>query len=144
MFVVLVLSTAAAWAMVGLIWLIQIVHYPMLAQFSQALPVEAATDHASRITPVVGPFMAVEGVTALTLLVQTPSGVDWLLMWAAAALLGVALASTVVFSVPQHTSLAQGHDPDAAHRLIRTNWIRTAAWTLRALMLTVAVVQAGS
>jgi hypothetical protein len=144
MFVVLVLSTAAAWAMVGLIWLIQIVHYPMLAQYSRALPVEAATDHARRITPVVGPFMAVEGVTALALLVEQPTGVDWLLTWSAAALLGVALASTVVFSVPQHTALARGHDPDAARRLVQTNWIRTVAWTARALILTVGVAQAGS
>lgn len=144
MFVVLVLSASASWAMVGLIWLIQIVHYPMLAQYSHALPIEAAADHARRITPVVGPFMAVEGVTALALLVTTPTGVHWLLMWSAAALLGVALLSTVAFSVPQHSALAHGHDPDAARRLIQTNWIRTVAWTARALILTVAVAQAGS
>lgn len=138
----LVLSTVAAWAMVGLIWLIQVVHYPMLAQYSHALPVEAAADHARRITPVVGPFMAVEGVTALALLVAPPSGVSWVLMWLAAALLGVALLSTVVFSVPQHSALALGHDDEAAQRLIRTNWYRTFAWTARAIVLVVAVIQA--
>ena len=142
MFIVLVISTAAAWAMIGLIWLIQIVHYPMLAHYSEALPGDAAADHARRITPVVGPFMAVEGVTAVALLFAQPDGVSWQLMWVAAALLGIALASTVVFSVPQHTRLAQAHDPIAAARLIRTNWYRTAAWTARGVVLIFAVASA--
>jgi len=30
---VLVVSTVAAWAMVGLIWMVQVVHYPMLATY---------------------------------------------------------------------------------------------------------------
>lgn len=142
MFTVLVLSTVAAWGMVGVIWLIQIVHYPLLAKFSNAVPTEAATYHARRITPVVGPFMAIEGVTALALMAAPPAGVDWPLMWLAAALLGVALVSTVVFSVPQHAALAQGHDDAAARQLIRTNWYRTIAWTARAFVLVVAVIQA--
>ena len=128
--------------MIGLIWLIQVVHYPMLARYSQALPGDAAADHARRITPVVGPLMAVEGVTALALLFAQPDGVSWQLMWVAAVLLGIALGCTVVFSVPQHTKLAQGHDPIAAARLIRTNWFRTAAWTARGMVLVVAVASA--
>ncbi len=144
MFVVLVLSTVTAWAMVGLIWLIQVVHYPMLADYSAVLPSEAATEHARRITPVVGPFMAVEGVTALALMVAPPAGVSWILMWTAGVLLGVALLSTVIFSVPQHSALAQGHDSAAAERLVRTNWYRTVAWSARGVVLAVAVVQVGT
>jgi hypothetical protein len=143
-FVVLVLSTVTSWAMVGLIWLIQVVHYPMLAGYSAALPGRAATEHSRRITPVVGPFMAVEGVTALALMAAPPAGVSWILMWAAGSLLGIALLSTVVFSVPQHTALAKGHDADAASRLVQTNWYRTIAWTARGLVLAAALVQAGN
>jgi len=136
---VLLFSTLATWGMIGLIWLIQVVHYPMLAQYSEALPSTAAADHATRITPVVGPFMAVEGITALALMASPPDGVSWILMWAAAALLGIALLSTVVFSVPQHSRLAQGHSDEAAAALIRTNWYRTIAWTARGLILGYAV-----
>ncbi len=143
-FVVLVISTVAAWAMVGLIWLIQLVHYPMLALYSEGLPQTAAVDHARRITPVVGPFMAAEGVTALALMANPPDGVGWLAMWIAAALLGAALLSTIIFSVPQHTALSQGHDPAVAKKLIDTNWCRTIAWTARALVLTYAVIAAGT
>lgn len=136
---VLVLSTVASWAMVGLIWSMQIVHYPMLAAHSELAPATAAREHQRRITPVVGPFMAVEGVTALILLGWRPDDMSALSAWVAAALLGVALASTVLIQVPQHGRLAEGHDAATARNLVRGNWIRTGAWTLRGVVLAMAL-----
>ena len=136
---VLVASTVAAWGMVGLIWMVQIVHYPMLVHYSAAVPGTAARDHAHRISFVVGPLMAVEGVTALILLGWRPDGMGWLAAWGAAALLGIALLSTVLVQVPLHKRLGQGHDPDAAERLLRTNWVRTVAWTARGVVLAIAL-----
>ena len=132
---VLVISTAAAWGMVGVIWMVQVVHYPMLAEYSAVSPVRAAVDHQRRITPVVGPFMAAEGVTALILLVDRPATMGTLSAWIAAALLGVALLSTIALQIPLHSSLARGHDDRVAGKLIHTNWLRTAAWTARGLVL---------
>jgi hypothetical protein len=51
----LIVSTAATWAMVGLIWMVQLVHYPMLATYSAVAPATAAADHQRRISWVVGP-----------------------------------------------------------------------------------------
>ena len=84
--------------------------------------------------------MAVEGVTALALLVARPSGLGPGPAWAAAGLLAVALGSTVLVQVPLHARLALGHDPVVAQRLITTNWIRTGAWTARGLVLAAALV----
>jgi len=132
---VLVISTAATWGMVGVIWMVQTVHYPMLAEYSAVAPVRAAVDHQRRITPVVGPFMAAEGVTALILLVDRPATMGTLSAWVAATLLGLALLSTIAIQVPLHGRLAEGHDEGVARRLITTNWLRTAAWTSRGLVL---------
>lgn len=132
---VLVLSTVATWGMVGLIWMVQVVHYPMLAAYSAAVPRTAAADHQRRISFVVGPLMAVEGVTALVLLVERPNTMGALSAWAAAALLGVALASTVLVQVPLHGRLAADHDAAAARLLVSTNWVRTLAWTARGVVL---------
>ncbi len=132
---VLVASAAATWAMVGLIWMVQVVHYPMLAEFSAASPVHAAVDHQRRISWVVGPLMAVEGITALVLLADRPATMSVVSAWVAASLLGVALLSTVFVQVPLHSHLASGHDAAAAQRLISTNWVRTSAWTARGLVL---------
>lgn len=137
---VLVISTLATWGMIGLIWLIQIVHYPMLALYSEAVPAAAAAAHARRITPVVGPLMATEGATSLLLMAAPPEGISWLVTWGAAALLAVALGATIAFAVPVHSRLAEGHDDDAVDHLIRTNWIRTVAWTARGVLLGGAVL----
>jgi hypothetical protein len=42
--------------------------------------------------------------------------------------------------VPLHTRLARGFDPAAHRQLVRTNWLRTLAWTLRALLLLPALL----
>jgi uncharacterized membrane protein len=137
---VLVAGAAATWAMAGLIWMVQVVHYPMLARMSALSPVTAATDHQRRISFVVGPLMAVEGVTALVLLVERPATMGVAAAWLAASLLGIALLSTVTVQVPLHSRLAEGHDQAAAQRLITTNWVRTAAWTGRGVVLAVVLV----
>lgn len=121
--------------MVGVIWMVQVVHYPMSAEYSAVAPVRAVVDHQRRITPVVGPFVAAESVTALILLVDRPPTMGTLAAWTAAALLGVALLSTIAIQVPVHGRLAEGHDDELARRLITTNWLRTAAWTARGLIL---------
>lgn len=132
---VLVLGTAATWAMVGLIWMVQLVHYPMLARLSALSPVASAVEHQRRIAWVVGPLMAVEAATALILLVDRPATIGVASAWVAAALLGAALLSTALVQVPLHSQLAQGHDERVARRLITTNWVRTAAWTGRGALL---------
>jgi hypothetical protein len=132
---VLVVSTVAAWAMVGLIWMVQVVHYPMLATYSELAPATAAMDHQTRISWVVGPLMAAEGVTALILLFDRPATMSAWSAWVAAGLLGVALLSTVLVQVPLHARLAEHHDADAVRRLIVSNWVRTVAWTARGVVL---------
>jgi hypothetical protein len=135
MTVVLVAGAIATWGMVGVIWMVQLVQYPMLAAYSQLSPANAAIEHQRRITPLVGPLMATEGITALILLVARPDTMSAASAWAAAALLGVALASTAFVQVPLHSRLAAGDDPAAARRLVSGNWIRTAAWTARGVVL---------
>lgn len=131
----LVVSAAASWAMVGLIWFVQLVHYPLLGRFSAAVPAVAAVEHQRRTAWVVGPLMAAEGITALVLLVDRPATMGAPSAWLAAALLGVALGSTVVVQVPLHQRLAVQHDERTAQRLVSTNWVRTAAWSVRGALL---------
>ena len=137
---VLVIGTAATWGMIGVIWMVQLVHYPLLARLSAHEPIDAAVDHQRRISWVVGPLMAVEGVTALILLVDRPPTMSLFSAVLAAALLGSALLSTVLIQVPQHARLAQGHDDDLVRELIARNWIRTVAWTARGVLLVVVLV----
>lgn len=138
----LILNSAATLVMVGVIWFVQLVHYPLLAVIGTDRAVEVAREHQRRTGWVVGGPMAVEGVTTLILLVERPDGVGALLPWVSAVLLAVALGSTVLLSVPLHEKMATNPDDTVGRRLVVTNWPRTVAWTLRGVLGIVMLVQA--
>lgn len=125
---------AATVAMTGLVWFVQIVHYPLFARVGAPGFPEYEAAHARRTTLVVGPPMLVEAATALLLLVPAarPDSVPGGLPAIAAALLAVVWLVTALASVPAHRRLEAGFDPDAHARLVSTNWIRTLGWTARA------------
>jgi hypothetical protein len=136
------LHLAATTAMVGLIWFVQIVHYPLFATVGSDRFREYSALHQRQTSFVVGPLMAAEGVSALILALRPPRGTGTLPL-IGLAVLAVVHASTVWLQVPQHSSLLHGYDPAGVERLVRTNWVRTAGWSVRgvlAVLMLVAVV----
>lgn len=117
--------------MVGLIWFVQLVHYPLAAQVGSEAFVAYQEAHMSRTSLAVGPPMLVELVTTAALLWSRPEGVPPWALWTGAVLLGVVWASTGLLQVPLHGELLQGYDAETVARLVRGNWLRTIAWSLR-------------
>ncbi len=134
-------NSIATAVMVGVIWFVQIVHYPLLAQFGSTQSVAVAEQHQQRTGYVVGLPMLVEGVSTLWLLARTPDGVEELLPWVNAVLLAVALGSTLFLSVPLHAKMALAHNDETGRKLVVTNWPRTIAWTLRLALCVVMLTQ---
>lgn len=130
----LLLNFASTWAMVGLIWLIQVVHYPLFAKVGSDQFQEYSQDHQRLITFVVLPLMFVELGTSLYLLASRPTGISGFLVAIGAVLVIVIWLSTFLIQVPQHGKLLAGFDADVCHQLVRGNWIRTIAWSLRGLI----------
>jgi hypothetical protein len=119
----------------GLIWTVQLVHYPLfsLADRSSFAQFEAA--HSLRISSVVMLPMLAELGFSLALLFTPLEGVpDWT-AWVGAALVGVIWISTLFLQVPQHAVLSSGFDAKAHATLVGTNWVRTLAWTVRTGLL---------
>ena len=133
---------AATAAMVGLIWFVQLVHYPLFARVGAAEFVDYEAAHTRLTAYVVGPAMAVEGVAALIIAGWFRAQAGLGLTLAGLVLLALVHVSTVSLQVPAHRRLASGFDDAVAKRLVRSNWIRTAGWTARGgvgvAMLTVA------
>ncbi len=138
----LTLNLVATCVMVGVIWFVQLVHYPLLALIGVDRAPAIAVEHQRRTAWVVGLPMATEGVTTLILLVSRPDGVDVWLPWLGAVLLTVALGSTVLLSVPLHEKMANSPDTTVGHRLVVTNWPRTIAWSARAVVAGAMLAQA--
>jgi hypothetical protein len=128
--------------MVGVIWFVQLVHYPLLAIIGVDRAPVFANEHQRRTAWVVGLPMAVEGVTTLVLLVARPDGVDVRLAWVGAVVLAVVLAATVFLSVPLHERTARDPDATVGRRLVATNWPRTIGWTLRGVIAGLMLAQA--
>lgn len=138
---VYLLNLVATWYMVGLIWMVQIVHYKLFNQVGAEEFVAYENDHSRLITPIVGIPMLVEIVTAGLLVAMAPTGFP---RWAAIA--GVVMvigiwASTALIQVPCHARLAEGFDMATYQRLVTSNWIRTILWSARGVLMASFVVK---
>lgn len=143
---ILIVQAVASGAMCGLIWFVQAVHYPLFGLLSGDGSRDFASEHQRRTTPVVLPFMLAELATAAAVAVWPPSGVGRAAAVAGLGLVALIWLSTFLVQVPLHGRLAaEGHTPGTVMRLVRGNWIRTIAWTLRALLAAwmLRVAQAG-
>lgn len=118
--------------MFGVIWIVQLVHYPLMRFVSGEQFARFETAHRVRISWVVGPLMLVEGVCVLAFVFAAPAGMPGWLPWAGAIAEAVAIGTTVTVSAPLHERLNAHFDPATLDRLIATNWIRTVAWSARA------------
>lgn len=131
-------NLASTWALVGLVWIIQCVQYPLLAHVGEEAFPHYHQEHMKRITPVVAILMGTELVAAGLLAVSGEAG-----QWLAIPVAGVWL-STAFIQVPQHKELEKGPAGPARYqaigRLVRGNWIRTVLWTGRGLGLAALVL----
>ncbi len=121
--------------MVGLIWFVQVVHYPLFALVGSDEFQTYEKCHRGWITWVVGPPMLLEGITACCLSwYGPPEHLTWP-WWTNLTLLVILWLSTAFIQMPCHHQLARGFDALVHRRLVRTNWLRTAAWSARGLLL---------
>jgi hypothetical protein len=119
--------------MTGLIWFVQVVHYPLFDRVGKADFASYEQQNTRRTTWVVaGPMLLELGLSAV--LAWSPGGT---LAWCGLALLGIIWLSTAVCQVPMHCRLEQGFDRAAYRSLVRGNWVRTIAWSLRGVLAVV-------
>lgn len=136
---ILLVHLAVTAFMTGLIWYVQVVHYPLMEGWPHDDFGRWEAAHRERTAAVVAPGMLLEGFTALWLMARPPRGVaPWLLGAGAVALAGI-WASTFFLQVPTHALLTMGWDERAHERLVDTNWIRTILWTVRLVLVAIAV-----
>jgi hypothetical protein len=119
----------------GLIWTIQLVHYP---GFMDVGPDEYLTyqrNHMRNISLLVLPLMLAElGFTALLQYQHFVQPIHWSIHMASLLLLVIWL-TTFFISSPLHGKLlSDGYDTTHISRLVNSNWIRTLAWSGRTLI----------
>jgi hypothetical protein len=140
--IVLTVHLAATMGMVGVIWFVQLVHYPLFDRADRAGFREFESAHRNRTTIVVGPLMIAEGLSALALFFDRPPRVSQLAVLLGLVLLAVVAASTVLLQIPMHDRLSGGFDAGAHQRLVRSNWVRTIGWSARGVLAATMVASA--
>ena len=127
--------TLAAY-LTGVIWVVQLVTYPALLLVGKPEFSRYHAAHTRGMGWVVGAPMVLElGLAAWLAWVAYPT-------WGAGLALGqlvlvvVVWLATFFIAVPFHNRLeAEGYNYVALDGLVRTNWLRTLAWTARLALL---------
>lgn len=123
----------------GVIWIVQVVHYPLFAAVGREGWAAYEASHRTRITFVVAVPMLISVALAAWLLADGEGSSG--LRVANAALALAPFVVTFALAVPRHEELTRAWDDRAHARLVAVNWLRTIGWTAQAA---VAVALVGS
>lgn len=141
-FALLLLNLLVSAFLTGLIWFVQIVHYPIFAKVPASHFIAYQTTHMQTTGYVVAGPMLLELAASGVLLLYTLPGRMQLLTVAAFALVVLIWITTFFVSVPIHNTLVtNGFQQDMITKLVATNWVRTLAWTLRTGILVYLVLK---
>ena len=105
---ILLANVVSTLFMVGLIWMVQIVHYPLFNDVGQENYVRYQQRHQSNITYVVAPVMLVELATSILLLVYPVAGLGKSLVYVGIGLVILVWLSTALIQVPCHENWSKG------------------------------------
>ncbi|EDL56427.1 hypothetical protein [Gimesia maris] len=135
------LQLVSTFYMTGLIWFVQIVHYPLFALVGRARFTRYQQAHQLRTTIAVGPMMLTEAATTVAIVYWPPPGMGPAFTWTGVGLLFVVWFSTALLQVPRHQVLASRFSPRHIRSLVISNWLRTIAWTARSVLLLIYLAQ---
>ena len=127
----LLINAGSTLYMVGLIWFVQLVHYPLMSRVGLgAYPVYQRA-HQSLTARAMGPAMLIELMAAIALVIACPRDPFY---WLGLVVVVVLWACTALVQMPLHAGLAEGFEAEAHARLVSTNWLRTGLWSFRGLL----------
>lgn len=128
-------NVAVSWGLLLIIWMVQVIIYPGLFRVSPKEFVSYHSWYALRITAIVLPLMISEVILTVGWLILEP--VTIYSAFAATFVFFIWL-STFTLQVPIHKQLQSGKDIMLIRRLVNSNWIRTFAWSMKAVVVTIA------
>lgn len=117
---------AAVFALFGLIWTIQLVHYPMFKFVEAPHWPRFHSQHSRNITFIVFPLMLVELLTSLQLFFNERTSTNTIFL--ACAALNWLL--TIIIFIPLHNKVSNRPLPPIFEKLVSLNWSRTLVWTV--------------
>lgn len=118
---------AATWFMVGLIWVIQLVHYPLWVHVADGQGMVFHQRHARRIGSLVMSVGVLEMMASALMVALRPGP----LTLVGALILLLIWMITIFVQIPLHRRFGRAWNPGLIAPLVRGNWPRTILWTMR-------------
>ena len=126
--------------MTGLIWLVQLVHYPAFSYVEEEVFTQFESFHTQRISYIVMPAMIAELGTGIFIISTEAIPFYFLISFCVLILIW---CSTFFFSIPCHHQLSSKKNDQIIRRLTLTNWPRTIGWSFRSCILIFGYSQGG-
>ncbi len=133
--VILSLQCFFTFMLTGLMWCVQLVNYPLFPWVDREKFCDFEKKYQKRISFLLFPLIVLECFFAVLMFTVAKDGEFRTVTYVLFLLLLFIWFSTFCLQIPEHAELANGFSLKNIKRLILTNWIRTAAWTLRSLLL---------
>ena len=129
----ILLHSICTFILFGLILVIQIVHYPIFNFVNISKSKEAFKFHQQRIAFIVAPLMIFELFSGIYLAYSMWDGFRYI------QILNLVLISTIwihtfFIMVPIHNHLEKSFSKELVLKLVKQNWIRTFAWTIKSFL----------
>jgi hypothetical protein len=129
----LILNFTATAVMTGVIWTIQLVHYPFFHRVDKDDFGSHMDEHRKKISFIVMPVMLLELASAIGLVLIGSNYKSIFIV--ALFLLALIWLSTALLQVPAHAKLATGYSKTETNKLVKSNWVRSLLWTFRLSIL---------
>ncbi|MCH9613060.1 MAG: hypothetical protein S4CHLAM102_15640 [Chlamydiia bacterium] len=136
MFILLYLSAISACLMLGIVWASQIAVYPAFAKV-EASNKKFFDQYMKRGGFLWAAYMAFELTMAIIVLFYAYQAKAYL--WISLGLLCAIWLVSWAYVAPTLHGFKKSHPADKIKQLTRMNWIRTACWTARVVLLTLCV-----
>jgi hypothetical protein len=126
--------------MCGVIWFVQLVHYPMMRLFDHNTFIATQLEHQSRTSRVVMIPMLISLLASIALPILRLDALSivnimFTFIWC---------CSTAFWQIPLHNQLAKiGFNEKIHLQLVKSNWLRTITWTLQLIVNLLMVYVSG-
>jgi hypothetical protein len=124
-------GSAVNFGMCVLIWIVQLVIYPSFEEIEESRFPRWHKKYTFRISLIVLPLMISQVVLLGRLIYHNSFNTVFIIQ---GLLIFVAWVVTFTLSVPCHKKLSEKKDTYQIKRLIASNWLRTAAWTITSIL----------
>ncbi len=132
---VFIIHCIATFIMVGVIWVIQLVHYPSFYYIDKKKYQSFQKFHMNNISYIVMPTMLVELCTGFILILYFNNLYGNFTFYLSIFLLFCIWLITGIIFTKLHNKLLEGYDELIIKKMIEWNWSRTLFWTFRFVLL---------